>query len=199
MMEEILFDYISKYMPLLEEEKEAIIGLDVFKFYKKGAVLLREGDYSADGYFVLKGCIRSYYLIDGEERTTAIYTESHSFSPLSITSGKPSAHYVACVEDSMLIVANVSMEQKMFERFPRIESLCRILSEEMLTSNQASFDDFKLSTPEQRYLNVLETRPDLLQRVPQYQLASYLGITPQSLSRLRKRIVQGASDQSRVG
>jgi len=82
------------------------------------------------------------------------------------------------------------MEKTIFERFPRFETLCRILSEELLAKNQASFDGFKTSTPEQRYLNLLKTRPDLLQRVPQYQIASYLGIEPQSLSRIRKRLVK---------
>ncbi len=87
-----------------------------------------------------------------------------------------------------LLVANAKMEKSIFEKFPRFETLCRILSEELLAKNQASFDDFKTSTPEQRYLNLLDTRPDLVQRVPQHQLASYLGIKPETLSRIRKRL-----------
>ena len=55
-----------------------------------------------------------------------------------------------------------------FQKFPRFETLCRILSEELLAKNKSEFDDFKISLPEMRYLNLLETRPDLLQRVPQY-------------------------------
>jgi len=80
------------------------------------------------------------------------------------------------------------METIIFEKFPRFETLCRILSEQLLMKSQSSFDEFKTSSPEQRYLNLLETRPKLVQRVPQHQLASYLGITPQSLSRMRARI-----------
>ncbi|HMR82985.1 MAG TPA: Crp/Fnr family transcriptional regulator, partial [Niabella sp.] len=67
---------------------------------------------------------------------------------------------------------------------------CRILSEHLLAKSQVSFDTFKTSSPEQRYLNLMQDRPDLLQRIPQHQLASYLGITPQSLSRLRARIAE---------
>jgi CRP-like cAMP-binding protein len=67
---------------------------------------------------------------------------------------------------------------------------CLLLSEDLLAKNQATLDDFKTSSPEQRYLNLLRARPDLAQRVPQHQLASYLGITPQSLSRIRKRIAE---------
>jgi CRP-like cAMP-binding protein len=188
-MEKQLFNFIAKYMPLSVEEKEAIIELDIFRNYKKGTVLLKEGQYSKVGYFVIKGCIRSYYVIDGEEKTTAFYTELDSFSPLCVVNNKPSEYYVACVEDSILTVANPEMEKIIFEKFPRFETLCRILSEELLAKSQASFDDFKTSSPEQRYLKLLETRPDLLQRVPQHQLASYLGMKPQSLSRIRKRLV----------
>jgi CRP-like cAMP-binding protein len=189
-MENELISFISKYMPLLEDEKKAIIDLDLFKNFKKGTVLLKEGNFSKDGYFVIKGCIRCYYIIDGEEKTTAFYTESETFAPLCIVSNKPSEYYVSCVEDSIIAVSDPGMENEIFEKFPRFESLCRILSEELLAKNQASFDDFKNSSPEQRYLNLMQTRPDLLQRVPQHQLASYLGIKPQSLSRIRKRLVE---------
>jgi len=68
--------------------------------------------------------------------------------------------------------------------------MCRVLSEELLVKQQLDFDTFKTSSPEQRYLKLLETRPDLIQRVPQYQLASFLGIQPQSLSRLRARVLK---------
>lgn len=187
-MENKLFEFIAEYMPLLAEEKQAIMDLAIFRNYKKGTVLLKEGDLSRDGYFVIKGCLRSYYVIGGEEKTTAFYTESESFSPLCVTNNKPSEHYVSCVEDSIATVANPDMESVIFEKFPRFETLCRILSAELLANNQASFDGFKTSSPEQRYLNLLETRPDLSRRVPQHQLASYLGIKPQSLSRIRKRL-----------
>jgi len=64
------------------------------------------------------------------------------------------------------------------------------LSEEILAGQQLNFDEFKTSSPEQRYLNLQQKRPDLIQRVPQHQLASFLGIKPQSLSRLRARILE---------
>ena len=187
-MENKLFEFIAEYMPLLAEEKQAIMDLAIFRNYKKGTVLLKEGDLSKNSYFVIKGCLRSYYVIGGEEKTTVFYTKSESFPPLCVTNNKPSEHYVSCVEDSIATVANPDMESVIFEKFPRFETLCRILSAELLANNQASFDGFKTSSPEQRYLNLLETRPDLSRRVPQHQLASYLGIKPQSLSRIRKRL-----------
>jgi len=189
-MENELFNFIGKYMPLKEEEKKAITDLNIFKTVKKGTVLLKEGEISGDYYFVIKGCIRCYYIIDGEEKTTAFYTELESFAPQSSTNKTPSQCYIACVEDSILSIANADMEKDIFEKFPRFETLCRLLSEDLLEKSQLSLDSFKTSTPEQRYLNLLNTRPDLVQRVPQQQLASYLGITRESLSRIRKRLQQ---------
>ena len=188
-MENLLFDYLARYMVLTADEKIAIIELNIFKKYKRGTVLLREGQITGACYFVLKGCIRCYYVMDGEEKTTAFYTESQSLSPLCSINNKPSEYFVSCVEDCILTVGNAAMETEIFERFPRFESLCRILSAELLAKNQTEFGEFKISSPEIRYLNLLKSRPDLLQRVPQYQLASYLGITAQSLSRLRSRMV----------
>jgi len=187
-MENVLFDFIAKYITLTDEEKDVIRSLDIFRTVKKGTILLRQGQRSIEGYFVLKGCIRTYYNIDGEEKTTAFYTEMQGVTPNCVLTKAPSEYSIACVEDSIITVSNPGMEVDVFEKFPRFETLCRVLSEELLARSQMSYDEFKTSSPEQRYLNLMNTRPDLLQRVPQHQLASFLGITPQSLSRLRARL-----------
>jgi len=191
-MYEVLFNFLSKYMSLSEEEKNEIISLDIFRSVKKGTILLKEGQQSKDSYFVLRGCIRTYYVIDGEEKTTAFYTEMDVLTPHCIITKAPSEYYISCLEDSILTVSNSDMEADANRRFPRFETLCRMLSEERLTLQQIDFDQFRTSSPEQRYLNLIQKRPDLLQRVPQHQLASYLGIKPQSLSRLRARILENS-------
>jgi len=188
-MQDILFDFISKYISLTEDEKNAIVSLDIFRSVKKETTLLKEGQKSKDSYFVLKGCIRKYYIIDGEEKTTAFYTEMEALTPHCVISKTPSEYFISCVEDSILIVSDSDMSVVINSKFPKFEIMCRILSEELLAKQQMDFDEFKTSSPEQRYLNLLQSRPDLIQRVPQHQLASYLGIKPQSLSRLRARIL----------
>jgi CRP-like cAMP-binding protein len=189
-MHDILFDFLSKYVPLTEDEKNIIISFDTFRTVKKGTVLLREGQKSNDVYFVLKGCIRAYYLIDGIEKTTAFYTEMEGLTPHCVISKAPSQYYISCIEDSILNVSNPEMDIEAFNKFPKFESLCIILTEELLFKQKTKFDYYKPSSPKQRYLNLLQSRPDLIQRVPQHQLASYLGITPESLSRLRARITE---------
>ena len=189
-MHDILFDFISKYVSLTEDEKNAIVSLDIFRSVKKGTILLKEGQKSKNSYFVLKGCIRTFYVLDGEEKTTAFYTEMEVLTPHCVITQTPPEYYISCIEDAILTVSNADMEAEVNGKFPKFETLCRILAEERLAQQQIDFDEFKTSSPEQRYLNLLQKRPDLIQRVPQHQLASYLGIQPQSLSRLRARIVE---------
>jgi CRP-like cAMP-binding protein len=189
-MENILFDFISKYISLSEEEKQMLISLDIFRTMKKGTILLEEGQRSNEGYFVLKGCLRSFYIIDGEEKTSDFYTEMEGHTPNCVLSKQASKYSISCTEDSIISVSNPGMEEEVFEKFPKFEKLCRILTEQLLSENQSSFDEFKTSSPEKRYLNLLKNRPTLCQRVPQHQLVSYLGIAPQSLSRMRSRLVE---------
>lgn len=192
-MNDLLFDFIGKYISLTEEEKNAILSLDLFRTVKKGTILLKEGQKSNESYFVLKGCIRTYYLIDSEEKTTAFYTEMEALTPPCVVSKTPSDYYVSCLEDGILLVSNSDMEAEVNSKFPKFDIMCRMLSEELLAKERIDFDEFKTSSPEQRYLNLLQKRPDLIQRVPQHQLASYLGIQPQSLSRLRSRLLEKKS------
>lgn len=192
-MKDILFDFIAKYVTLTEEEKEAILALDLFRSVKKGTILLKEGQYSKESFFVLKGCLRVYYLIDGEEKTTAFYTEMDALTPHCVIQDAASEYFVSCVEDSIITVSNTDMEAEINTKFPKFELMCRKLSEQLLARHQIDFDEFKTSSPEQRYQNLLIKRPDLIQRVPQHQLASYLGIQPQSLSRLRARMLEKKS------
>lgn len=193
-MQNLLFDFISKYISLNEEEQNAILSLDLFRSVKKGTILLNEGQKSNDSYFVLKGCIRSYYMIEGEEKTTAFYTEMEALTPTCVIDKTTSKYYISCLEDTILLASNSDMEEEVNSKFPKFEIMCRLLSEELLAKQRIDFDEFKTSSPEQRYLNLLQKRPDLIQRVPQQQLASFLGIKPQSLSRIRARIIEKSKE-----
>lgn len=189
-MQDVLFDFIAQYVQLDEAEKKALLELDLFHAYKKGSVLLREGQTTNANFFVLKGCIRVYYLVDGEEKTTSFYTEMEGITPHCVISKTPSTYYISCVEDSILVISNDTMSADINSKFPKFDTMCRLVSEELLAKQQIDFDTFKTSSPEERYRQLIEKRPDLIQRVPQHQLASYLGILPQSLSRLRARMLE---------
>ncbi len=178
------------------EEAAIIKEASIIRQFKKGAFLLRAGQFSINSYFIIKGLLRSYYLVDGEEKVTDFYIENEVFSPTSTVTHKKSEQYLVCMEDCLVSIGTPEIEKAMMEKFPRFEKLCRIFSEELLVKQKSDFDNYKIVSAEQRYINLSKTRADLLQRVPQYQLASYLGITPQSLSRIRKRLVLNKPESS---
>ena len=178
-------------LELNEEEAKAITDCIPIKTFEKGHVLLREGQVSNESHFCIKGLVRKYYLVDGEEKTTEFYIEKDAISSLQSYNLKiPSNHYLECIEDCRLAILSRDKEQELFERVPAFESICRVSVEEELGAYQDKLAQFMISSPEKRYLDLMENRPDLLQRVPQYHLASYLGVKPESLSRIRKRIAQ---------
>ncbi|MBK8807034.1 MAG: Crp/Fnr family transcriptional regulator [Bacteroidales bacterium] len=188
-MEEILINYLSKYITITDELLLAIKESGFIKNFSKGTVLLSEGDLSNECYFILKGCVRCYYNKDGDEKTTDFYTEEQVVISSSYGKNKPSEHYLECVEDTVASVGSPELEAEMYHRFPQLESLARILGDVMMSKYQDTLAEYKIASPEERYLNLLKDRPDLMQRVPQHQIASYLGIKPESLSRIRKRLL----------
>lgn len=176
---------------LNEEQANAVTECIPIKTFEKGHILLREGQVSNESYFNIKGLVRKYYLVDGEEKTTEFYVEKDAISSLqSYNLNVPANHYLECIEDCRLALLSREKEQELFKRVPNFESLCRVSVEEELGAYQDKLAQFMISSPEKRYLDLMENRPDLLQRVPQYHLASYLGVKPESLSRIRKRIAK---------
>ena len=190
-MEQKLIAYFSEIMPLTADEIEAIVKSMTIRSYQKGDILLAEGQVSMECYFVLEGCVRQYYLIEGEEKTTQFFTENDwvvSFN--SFTQKTPSNHYLVCNEDTTLVVGNEDKENALYQRFPKFESISRNIMGNVYGQQQELTASYVTDTPEQRYIKLLGLRPNLLQRIPQYQLASYIGVKPESLSRIRRRIMQ---------
>ena len=85
-----------------------------------------------------------------------------ALTPPCVITQTPSEYYVSCVEDTILTISNTDMEAEVNSKFPRFEALCRTFAEEILAKQTIDFDAFKTSSPEQRYLNLLEKRPDLI-------------------------------------
>lgn len=187
-MENEVIKYLSKHVSLSSELTDIIIESTVIKRFKMGTILLKEDDISNESYLVLKGCMRSYIIQDGEEKTIEFYTEEQAVLPLNYGKEIPSEHYLECIEDTTVTVTTPKHEREMFKKFPEFNSVCHLMSEVIMSHLQKSFAFYKTSTAKDRYLKLIKERPDLSQRVPQYQLASYLGIKPETLSRIRKKL-----------
>ena len=188
-MNEKLLKYFQRIMPLTEEEARAITETMTIRQYSKGTVLLKEGQVSTEAYFVLEGCVRQFYLVDGEEKTANFFTEEQwVISMNSFSQNQPSNHFLDCCIDSTLVVGNRDKEESLYRRFPKFETVSRKVMEKVFAEQQEIMSSYTTDTAEQRYLKLLKARPDLFQKIPQYQIASYVGVKPESLSRIRKRI-----------
>ncbi|NET33146.1 MAG: Crp/Fnr family transcriptional regulator [Cyanothece sp. SIO1E1] len=185
---DFLVDYFSQYITLSEEEVQLIKNEDIIREYRKGDYLLKEGQVAQVCFLVLKGCVKRYYLEDGEEKIMEFYTENDPIAPVSYTTQQPSQYYLSCVEPCIISTGTEERTQRFLEAFPRFVPIFIKIGEHLSVEKQISADNFKNLSPEDRYQKLLDTRPDLVNRVPQYMIASYLGIQPQSLSRIRKRI-----------
>jgi CRP-like cAMP-binding protein len=151
-------------------------------------VLLRGGDHAIKGYFILKGCIRSYVLKDGEDKTIDFFIEEEAVLPIGYGKHVPSVHFLECLEDTVAVVSTPDQEEKALSEYPQLKAVCLAMSEIMAEKLQENLARYRTSSPEERYSEMIEKRPDLLQRIPQYHIASYLGVKPESLSRIRKRL-----------
>lgn len=189
-MKSILFKYMSKFTSLNEEQQQTIANEIKIDELKKGTILIRQGDVPTKCYFVLSGCIRQYSVDEnGKEVTSNFYTEEQAIAVFNNHKLDKSSDYTfLCLEDSILVVGDLAIEQKMYTKNTQLEVMTRKMIEENFANVQDEFATFIASTPEERFKTLLIKRPQLIDRVPQHQLASYLGITPESLSRIKKRL-----------
>ncbi|MGB2129761.1 MAG: Crp/Fnr family transcriptional regulator [Flavicella sp.] len=195
-MKQKLLDYFSKFRPLDTNEIEIITkDLNIVSF-EKGSVLLRAGQKAFDNYFVLQGCVRQYTLKAGKEYISNFYAEEDWILPAIGSENQVTASYfLDCVENCIMVVANDNAGNEMLRNNATFQELAQLILQGEILKQQQHFIAYQSSTPEERYLNLQKTRPDLIERVPQFQLSSYLGVKPESLSRIRKRII----DKQRKG
>lgn len=187
-MENKLINHFLKITSLTADEIKALTESMEIKNFPKGHYLAKEGQYNIDSYFILNGCVRQYKIVDGNDITTNFFTEEQWLVSMESIIQSPSKYFLVCVEDITVVIGNEEKAQELFEKFPKLEKISRQIMETLFMEQQEQMTSYITDKPEQRYLTLLEKRPDILQRIPQYDIATYIGVKPESLSRIRKKL-----------
>lgn len=184
-----LFSYFKQYNLLSESAIAVISEICTPISIKKNKDLQPIGHTCKTIYFIKKGAARIYYYKDGLDITECFVFENHIIARVeSLFTGKPSQKAIEIIEDAELIAINATQLFKLYDTFPEIERLFRKIFEAGYVETVNRIESLQFHTAEERYKDLLEQTPDVLQIVPLKHIASYLGITQVSLSRIRATV-----------
>lgn len=201
-MFELLFQKFDEKIKLTEAEKQLSRSFFIPKKIRKKQYLLQEGDPSKYVAFVEKGLLRAYQVNDkGSEHIIQFAFEGWWISDqLSYLTGEPSEYNIDALEDSELLLLTKQAEEQMLEKIPKFERYFRILLQNSLIVTQKRLVGSLSHSAEERYTDLVKACPvSLPQRIPQHMLASYLGITPETLSRIRKQMTLKKTPKTKAG
>ena len=183
-------DLIYRRFPLDDENFEELMMAISFREIAPGTILLSEGEVATKLFFVVRGCLRTYFIKeDGKDITAQFFVEDQIVASFeSATTGTPSRAYIEAIEDSIVgFIPLKALELILSKSTAMREEFSRFLMKRLVYYMERC-SSYILDNPERRYLNLLEDSPELVARLPKQYIASYLGITPVSLSRIRSRL-----------
>ena len=187
-MHQVLLSYFSKITKLSEDEKTYLQSHFKLIHYNKGAFILKQGQVNHTIGFLNKGLVRYFVLKNGEEATFE-FTREHEFIAdyQSFTTRKPGIQYIQAIEDCEVLEISYEAVQYVFNNFPNGNLLGRLILEHRFEVMVNQLLAIYLQNKEERYHWFTKQYNDIMQRIPLYMIASFVGVKPQSLSRIRKR------------
>ena len=183
-----LVDYIHEMFPLRSEIVEYIRQNTFSKKLPKGKFLLRQGEVCSHYYYIHKGVLRSFLKFGKKEITIWINPENEITTSIrSMNGSRPSDEYIQALEDCELVVIPFDAMEALYDRFPEMNMVGRKLLQEYYAASEERVYICRIPDARSRYQHFIDTRPELVNRIPLKYVASYLGITLETLSRLRSR------------
>jgi CRP-like cAMP-binding protein len=183
-----LKNFINNYVKLEDAELDDIVGRFKKRQVCKNEFLLNEGDICSDLVFVQEGCLRLFYLTgDVEISVWFAFKNSSAIDIYSFISEKPSVYFLQAIEDSEVMYLPKAKLLKLYQTHPKTQEMMRNFWEDAVLNLIDRFTALQRDSAEERYLQLL-SKPPYLQKIPQKYLASFIGVTPTSLSRIRKNI-----------
>ena len=185
---ELLRKYFDKFIKLTDEEwldfQSCLIKLSV----PKKNLILKQGEVCDFLAFIQEGIFRFYTVQEGEEKVTAFFfTGDFVTNYRSFLRAKPSEHYIEALQDGVIYKIQAQKLQILYDKHKNIERLGRLIAENLYLMVASRLDSFMFENPKQRYQNLVQRNSKLLVEIPQYMIASYLGVKPETLSRIRGR------------
>ncbi|KMQ64524.1 Crp/Fnr family transcriptional regulator [Chryseobacterium angstadtii] len=189
-MFENIIKNVTRFVSLTEEEEKFFTDLLLCQAFPKKAVLLRQGEICQFEGYIHKGCVRLYCLDDkGSEVTMLFAVEDWWISDIaSFHEQKPSKVYIEALEDSEIYMLNPETKEKLLQEIPKFERVFRMLVQRNLSTLQNRLVNTISKTASDRYLEFIKVYPSIPQRIPQYYIASYLGVSKEFVSTIRKRL-----------
>src|SRR5690606_27880259 len=189
---ELVFTVIGEsYSPLSPECQKDLLAQAELKIFKKGEVVVREGQYSKKAYLMVQGCARAYYLKDGKDISDWFTFENQFAAPIvSFFSDEPSPHYVEFLEDSTVYEFSKDTMDYLCDKYHDFERFISKVVTETLLGLCERLNAIQFNKADQRYEHLLRMYPGITNRVPLTHIASYLGITLETLSRIRSSKVR---------
>jgi CRP-like cAMP-binding protein len=188
---ESLISYFDNHLTLTDEEKEAVRKGFSEKRVKRRQFILQEGDVCELNTFVVEGCFRMYMVDDhGKEHNLQFAVENWWIGDIaSFTGGEPSKLFIEAIENSIILQIRKEDQLRLFVDYPKFNRIFRVITENALASHQRRILQNISSTAEERYVDFINRYPDFFNRISNVQIASFLGITPEFLSTIRRKII----------
>ena len=189
-MDNNLKEFLSQYVTLPNNELEYIASKFKSKIIKKNTYLLKQGSICKDLVVVQKGCLRLYYLKnDIEISVWFAFPQFSAIEMCSFISGQPSGYFIQAIEDSEILFLSKTELNKLYQQQPKMQEMMRNFWEDVIINLLKRFTALQTDSAEKRYLEIL-SQPSYLKTIPQKYLASFIGVTPTSLSRIRRQITK---------
>lgn len=190
-MFDVLLSHISEKVTLSEQDRELMQQYFVHKKLRKRQYLLQEGDVCKNITFVSKGLLRTYNIDDkGDEHMSVFGWEGWWISDFnSFLTGVPALFNIDAIEDSEVLLLSRPNYEAITLAIPVMDRYFRILYQNSIVTKERRLMSSVTDTAEEKYLRLSRSNPDMIERIPQNLIASYLGIAPETLSRIKKGLV----------
>lgn len=183
---------ISKIISLTSEEEALFLSKTETKHFKAKTILLSSGEICKEGYFVNSGILRSFNINDNiVEHVLSFACEGWWIGDMySLLSQKPGNLFIEVLEDAEVVILSKENQDKLYKEIPKLERFFRILIENSLIANQERLMDNLSLSAEDRFDKFCKKHPTLLQKIPQKQIASFIGVTPEFFSKMKARLLK---------